>query len=945
MTRLTWKFSLVAPVVCASAAIAQSNTGSIAGQVLDPAHHAVASAVVVITNTDLNMKRTLAADADGDYQTTGLPPGAYTVEASATGMKTRRAARVTLGLGSTVKVDLGLAIPAVKQGTTVTARGATSEGNTLAPRVNKEEASISSFFTGNTVTYLPNRDRDFTQFGQLGGGIVEDTSENGLVVAGQRSTAVVTQVDGNSFNDPLHGGRRGAADGTFLLPQTIVREFQIVRSGATADVDGTNAGLINVATKEGSNKLRAEAFYTVRPTWATSADAFGNKLDSRQNTFGGSLGGPIRKDKLFFYTGIEQDLLQAPYFTLFQPQAVGVALPTTFTALQGQVIQRNTPMAISLRGDATLSPANSLNLQLAVNRVRASNIGDGSSRSIASSGHSDSLSGQSVWSKASLTTLLNQRSVNQLLVSWSGDHRNVTPNSTAPEININGVGMLGGDALGPHLYTSQQLQVIDTVSISRGSKLLNLGGNFAYDPAYEQQEANLNGRFDYNSLAAYTANTPRRYQQTFATGATKYQAAIRGLGLFAAAKLPLGKQATLTVGLRWDGQWNPQPAHSNAAIVQTQRIPNDLTQWQPRLGFAWTPSAHTTVRVSSGLYDASTPATLFHRVFADNGTQTVVADSYFDPQILPIAAASMKAFSFTPAGLTMPQALVYGIDKGFRNPRSLQFAGGVEQEIKPGYTVSAGYLHSSTWRLERRLDLNLSNPGTLAVFATPRPNASIGRLLTEVSGAHSDYNGLLLTSANQIGRRSNLTVNYTLSQTHDDDSNSGPYRIDAALSPFNLPAERGASSLDVRHVLSVSSVFNLPLGMKINPIFVARSGRPYTPIIGFDTQRDGNDWNDRALIHGASAARNSMRQPGLTDLDVRLVKDFTLKGAGHHLDLFMDVFNFGGAGNRNFEPESVSMYGTAALPIATAGQALFAPDSTRIGGPRAIQFTARLVAF
>jgi hypothetical protein len=732
-----------------------------------------------------------------------------------------------------------------------------------------------------------------------------------------------------------------------------VREFQIVRSGVTAEEGGTNAGLVNVATKEGSNHLRAEAFYTVRPTWATSADAFGNRLDNRQNTFGGSLGGPIRKDKLFFYAGIEQDLLQSPYFTQFEPQAVGIVLPATFTALQGEVVQRNTPLAISLRGDATLSPANTFNLQLAINRVRASNIGDGSSRSIETQAHSDSLSGQSVWSKAALTTLMTPRAVNQLLVAWSGDHRNVTPNSTAAEIDINGVGTLGGDALGPHLYTSRQLQLLDAVPISRGSKLFSIGGSFAYDPAYEQQEANLNGRFDYNSLAAFNANTPRRYQQTFATGNTKYQAAMQGLGLFAAAKLPLGKQATLTAGLRWDGQWNPQPAHPNATIAQTQRIPNDLGQWQPRLGVAWTPLAHTTVRVSSGLYTAPTPATLFHRIVADNGTQTVVADSYFDPQILPVAAASMHAFSVVPTGLAMPQALVYGIDPGFRNPRSLQLAGGVEQEIKPGYTVSAGYMHNSTWRLERRLDLNLFNPaavtpivaGTLPVFAATRPNPNIGRLLTEESDSHSDYNGLLLSSVSQIGRRSSLTVNYTFSQTHDDDSNTGPYSIDAALDPFNLQAERGYSSLDVRQVLNMSAVFNLPLGLKCNPIFVARSGRPYTPIIGFDTQHDANDWNDRAIVNGVTAARNSLRQPALTDLDLRLVKDFTLKGTGHHLDLFMDVFNLGGAGNRNFGPESVSLYGTAALPIATAGQALFAPDSTRIGGPREIQFTARLVAF
>jgi hypothetical protein len=115
--------------------------------------------------------------------------------------------------------------------------------------------------------------------------------------------------------------------------------------------------------------------------------------------------------------------------------------------------------------------------------------------------------------------------------------------------------------------------------------------------------------------------------------------------------------------------------------------------------------------------------------------------------------------------------------------------------------------------------------------------------------------------------------------------------------------------------------------------------------VGFDTQNDANDFNDRATINGLIAARNSIRQPDFNDFDLRLVKDFTLVGEGHHLDLFMDVFNLTGAQNRNFGPSSISFYGLSNSPIYTAGQPLFAPDSTRLGGAREIQFTARLVGF
>ncbi len=931
---------------------AQANTASIRGTVVDPQNRPVAGATVVVNNTDLSSKRTTVADTEGSFVISNLVPGAFTVEATGKGLVSRRPVRLTISLGSTTQVALKLSVAAVSQSTTVTGRGATSEGNTVAPPVNTDDPAAKIFFPGMEVTYLPNRDRDFSQFGQLAPGVKEDTYSNGVIVAGQRSSAVITQVDAVNFNDPLLGGRRGAGDGTFFLPQTVVREFQIVRSGVSAETGGTNAGFINVVTKEGTGKYHGEAFYTGRPSALTSADAFGNSLDNVQNAFGGSIGGPIHGTHAFFYTGIEQDFLHVPYWSQFEAQAPGVVVPGNLTSLQGQIVEKNSPTAFFERIDEVLNPTNTLNLQLALNRVSSSDVGNASTRSLGTLDQASSLSGQSIWGKAAWTRVLNSRSVNEALISWSQDHRNLTPNSIAPEIEINGFGVLGGNSLGPHLYSSDQLQLSDSVSISRGSALFTLGGSFAYDPAHEQREANLNSRFDYNSLTDYLAFHPRRFQQTFVTGNTLYDGAVRELALFANAKVTLRPRLTLTAGLRWAGQWNPQPPHPNPAITQTQIIPNDLAQWQPRVGLAWTPTAKTIVRASAGLYAAPTPATFFHRVTADNGLQTIVADSYFDPQVLALTGAlsgTPHALPGPPVGLTTPQALIVGITSGFRNPTSFQAAADVERDITTKLNLAAGYVHSSTWDLQRAVDQNLAPPTVnnvgIPVFPKIRPNPAIGRLLINQSSAHSSYNGLLLTATSQISRRTTITANYTLSKTVDNDSNLGPYSIDSALNPYDLEIERADSLQDVRHNFNLSAVLNLPVGFKFNPILVARSGQPYTPLIGFDTQNDANDWNDRAIINGKEAPRNSMRQPSFANLDLRIVKDFTLKGVGHHLDLFMDIFNVTGTGNRNFGAEGVSLFGLPGAPVFTAGQPLFAPNVAHLGGPREVQFTARLVAF
>jgi hypothetical protein len=935
---------------------AQTNTAAIYGSATDAQGLPVPAATVTVRSTDLSSARTTTTDTHGTFSLAGLVPGAYTVEVRSHGLALRHPLRLTLGLGSSTQLTLKLAVATVPQSTTVSARGGTSEGNTVAPPINQSEPSISTFFAGTVVTYLPNRDRDVSQFAQLASNAHEDPEGAGVIVAGQRADSFLTEVDGVDLSSPLFGGEGeadlGSGDRSFSLPQTVVREFQVVISGVSADVGQTDSGFINVATKEGSNKFHGEAMYTARPATLTTADAFNHSLDNFQNTFGGSVGGPLRRDRIFFYTGIEQNFLHAPTFTQFEPEFSTVIIPESITQLQGQIIERDSPLSYFGRVDQVLNATSTLNAELALSRIRSANLGDGLSRSIATQSQSSSLSGQSLFSRIGLTTVLNARSINQVLVSYSSDHRNTTPNSTASEFFINGFGILGGDALGPHLFTSQQLEIADNLTTSRGSSLFTLGGSFNSDPAYEQREANLNGRFDYDSLTDYLDNNPRRFQQTFLTGNTRYSGSIRELALYVNARLELATRLTLTAGLRWAAQFNPQPSHPNFALTQTRTIPDDLLEWQPRLGFSWQPVSKTVLRLSAGLYTAATPATVFHRVFADSGTQTITADSYFDPQLLTLTGAftvSPHALPAPPSDLSTPEAQVVGIDPAFHNPTSFQAAATIDVTFSPKLTLRSGYTHASTWRLQQMVNENLDPPALssagVPIFPLTHPIAGAGQLLVNQSSAHSSYDGLSLSAISQISRRSQFTLNYTLSRTYDDNSNLGPYSIDSALNPFDLRRERAYSNLDMRNILNVSAIFNLPLGFKFNPLFEAHSAPPYTAIIGFDTQNDANDFNDRAAINNLQTPRNIFRGPGFSDADLRLVKDFTLKGEGHHLDLFMDVFNVLGASNRNFGASQVSFYGTMLTPVASAGQPLYAPGSTRLGGPREIQFTARLVAF
>jgi hypothetical protein len=957
---LTLAVLSVFPIAQTRVAVAQAITGSIVGRVTDPSGAVVANATVTIRNTDLSTQRTIITGRDGAFRASGLISGAYTVDAKADKLALRRPVRITLTLGSSTEIVLKLEIPRARESTTVRARGATVEGNTVAPPSNTAEAAVTTFLPGLTITYLPNRERDFAQLTSQTAGAMEDAEGTGVIMAGQRANAIATQVDGTSFNDALLGGRRAAEDGGVYLPLGVVREFQLVRSGIDATIGLTNAGLINIATKSGANRGRGDAFYTGRPVAFTSADAFGQSLDSWLNAFGIAESGAIRKNVLFYSAGFEQDFVHAPYYSTFAPQATPI--PPTLLNQQGEVVEKQSPTSGFGRLDWVISQRNTLSGQFVFDRIRSTDAGDSLTRTVAAPIHASNFGGQSVTARLGLNTLLNARAFNQAVVAYSNDHRLRTPLSTAPELFINGFGILGGDSAGPHRYTSQQWQVIDDVMLTRGRNELTFGGRFAASPAYELREPNLNARFDYTSLTDYLNKNVRRFRQTIeTTDDPHYEATVNNLGLYANARIALRPSLFLTIGLRWEGQWNPQPPRSVPTVILialpsgnaiSQSIPNDLKQWQPRLGLAWSPGSKTTLRLSAGLYTTPTPATFFHRVFTDSGTETDTLDSYFDPTLIALSGGSSTsphALAFAPPGLNTYHAQIIAINSNFRNPASFQTAASIEQQVNAKLDLTLGYLYNSTWGLERQLDENLNPPtGTLngnPVFPSTRPIPGFGRVLVEQSTAHSTYYGGFVSVKAPISARSTLMANYTLSCTEDDNSSTNPYSPVTAVNPYFLSQERANSLLDSRQMFNVNAIFNLPAGFKANPLFVVRSGLPYTPIIGFDTQNDANDLNDRAWVNGAVAGRNSMRQPTFSSFDLRLVKDLTLKGEGHHLDLFMDIFNLAGTKNLRFDSNALSYFGDAAQPVYTAGVPLFAPDVTRMGGPRTIQFTVRLVGF
>jgi hypothetical protein len=901
------------------ATYAQSESGSAAveGTVIDANGAAVSGANVTVRNIETGLQRVANSDDAGRYSVRVLPVGRYSVEVKASGFATWRQDQILLRVGETTPVNLSLQPAGVTERVDVIPGGQT---------IDAETPSTGIIISPRLVQDLPIRGRNFTEFSSLTPAVVQESDRNGLVIAGQRSINSNVAIDGTDFNDALQGNQRGGNEAVFFFPQTAVREFQVVRSGANAEVGRTNAGFVNVVTKSGTNDFRGEVFYFNRNRHLTSPDGFGQNLNNAQNQFGGSIGGPIKKDKAFFFVGVEQNYLRVPFVVQFQT-VPGVALTPEIAALQGEKRGTNNPTAIFGRTDFVLNQSNTLNIQYTYTHFRGENFNFDTARQDTAVEGNYTRKNSSNGLKASLVTIFSPRVVNEVRGQVATDNRLEEPNSTDGQAVVAGFGTLGGDRARPRIFDTTRIQLADNISYDTGKSNFRFGVDININRVRQQRESNTQPRFDFESRAVggvtiatglenFINGRPRRFRQTFPVSNNPedliYRGTVREFALFAQDRIKLSQQLTINAGLRWEGQYNPQPENPNPAFPQTALIPNDLKQFQPRLGLAYDVGgkSHTVIRLSLGIFTARTPANLFQRVTTDNGltTQEIeIAETTACRNSLVVNLAGCRlrgpnAIVTYPNRLTvMPTAFivparVFGFDPNFNNPRSFQVSGTVEQKIGRDVVLTAGYIRNSTWNLQRRLDRNLFPPTLQAsgfpIFPTTRPNPTIAQLEINESSAHSTYDGLTLSLRRRFAQRFQFETNYTLARNRDDDSNERNFSRETTLNPFNLRAEAGPSKQDVKNNLNVSGLVDLGHGFTISSIVVTRSAFPYTALIedGTDTNNDLNDANERAVVNGVVSQRFGFRQPTFFNLDLRLLKGFRFSET-KRLDVSAELFN------------------------------------------------------
>src|SRR5438132_992574 len=276
----------------------QITTGTIQGTVTDANGAIVPGANVEIKNLDTNLLRTLTTDDGGRFVALALPPGPYSVTVSKQGFATAVAERLDLTIGQALNLPVAMKLSQVEERVTITA----------APTIDTVKTESSSTLNETTVSQTPILGRKFEDLLTLtpGVSVVQGPDGDEITFAGQRGIFNNVSLDGGDYNNGFFGEQLGGQRAAIDIPLDAVKEFQVVATGATAEFGRTAGGIINVIPKSGTNNTHGSIFYFQRLEALTAKTSVGQKLDGfRREQFGGTLGGPIKKDKAFYFLAFE----------------------------------------------------------------------------------------------------------------------------------------------------------------------------------------------------------------------------------------------------------------------------------------------------------------------------------------------------------------------------------------------------------------------------------------------------------------------------------------------------------------------------------------------------------------------------------------------------------------------------------------------------------------
>lgn len=882
-------FLLVVPLLCLVPLAAQSPNATINGLVLDPSGAVIAGADVVVVNDATEIQYATKTNGEGIYVISELPPGLYRIQVSNSGFKTIIKPDVVIHVQDAVAINFTLPIGAASE--IVTVLGG-------SPLVNTQDAAVSTVIDRNFAATLPLNGRSFNTLLQLTPGVTivptTGSSPGQFSISGQRTNANSFQVDGVSANfgsaalmvQSGGGGTQAfnAYGGTgSLVSVDAMQEFRVETSSYAPEFGRTPGGQIIISTRSGTDQFHGAVSDYFRNEALDANNWFANatrqpRAAERQNDFGGVFGGPILRDRTFFFLSYEGLRLKQPQSMVIQVPSLAwrsSAVPASAAILNAY--PKPSPSAL-VSPDGNASPftgvwSNQITMDAVSLRIdhtfnhKLSVFGRYNHSPSQSTLRVGSLSSNQIQdvNTTTVTTGANWLISGRILDSLRFNYSNQTASSFDQIDNFGGAVPPSPAALFPTGTSANegfvdfnpvalaadklpsllwglggrnrvaQWNVVDDLSVTKGSHQLKFGID---DRRLPIRESGLKTEINYipfNAAQFASAATVSLFLNTVIKQANF---SVDSLSAYVQDQWKIGRRVSLTYGLRWE--LNPSPSAQGGTFLASWQnaesparfalAPAGTPVWHttyanfaPRVGVIWQPRQKGDFVLRGGW-----------GIFYDLGTGVA-------PQLastFPNAATIFKFGTF-PVPATDPALIapsvslqppyvgqeIIGFSPNLELPYSYQWNIAIEKTLWSRQALSLTYVGQAGRRLLRSEALN-----------PPSPNFQGTTFFLTRNGDTSDYDALQVQFRRPLSQGLQALVNYTWSHSIDTNSDDAVGAVSSFV--LSVPNERGSSNFDVRHNLSGAVTYELP-GLKqliflsrltenwsLDGVFQARTGFP-----------------------------------------------------------------------------------------------------------------------
>jgi hypothetical protein len=978
----------------------QAGNGQIQGVCRDPEGASVPGVSVTIRELETGAERVLKTDEAGRFSAPFMPVGTYSIQTEFPGMAPLNRTGLVLSVGAVLDITLEMVPTGLQQQVTVV---------TEAPFLLTSQTEAASTLNSVAIQSLPVNGRRWENFVLLTPGVTNDGTFGRVSFHGIAGIFNNTMIDGADNNQAFFAEGRGRTRIPYAISQETIREFQVKTSSFTAEYGRAAGGIVNAVTRSGTNEFHGSVFYYIRDRSFLAHDPFARaqnqaKPPERRHQFGGSVGGPIKRDGVFFFVSYDQQDRDFPvtvlpnggdnfYLGSTAPAAATQQAVTFLRSLTGVFPRKANQNLLYEKFDWQINDGHRLTSSVNMLDFRSPN-GVQTAGVVAVPLGSNGRDG--VKNETSITTLtssLTPSSVNEARFQYSRDYEFQTPNGTGPSVTINnGAGNsfqygMPNFLPRPAFPNERRLQFMDNLSLLRGLHDFRMGADINVIRDIFINIFQGGGVYAYNSLTNFAldygsvdtgANT-RKHYNTFTQAFDlsdplgKNQFRVNDYNLYAQDSWRVTQNLTINLGLRYEYQQIPQPKRSNPLLLRTERLHKDRNNFGPRFGLAWQLLPETLVRLGYGLSFGQTEHSTISNFFVNNGV-TQVTFQLNPARNLEGSPTFPSVFTNLPAGLQGTTTINLA-SADFRNPSVHQASAQLEQQIGSSVNVSGRYIMArgthlpytrdaniapaTQTRTYNVLDMNGSVQSTVAVpFYNTRLNPAFGQLLTYETGVSSWYHAMVLEANKRFSHGIQFMSSFTWSHATDDGQSTFTFLPgNSILDPFNRRADYGNSGVDQRRRFVFSGLWHPQVesgglvknalldGWKFSGIVMLSDGFPQTGVVNLSNLAGG-------LGSGLNAAqatsnrfpgigRNTFVRPGLSNVDMRVAREIRF-GESKSIEFLVEGFNiFNRVNYSTVNTTQYTLQGTNLAPNPLFMRPQTALSYPAVGNPRQLQLATR----